>query len=230
MNMIVEETISLGLAETATKTISKQTDINETYRCRYYIRVGVSATSMNSKLKKALKIVSNSLLVLVVILAILLVGVKIVGVNVLVVLSPSMEPKYPTGSLIYLVDVDPAKLEVEDVITYRISENTTATHRIKEIVPDEEDPSIVRFRTKGDNNDIYDDNLVEFKQVEGKVIFCIPFLGYLAMYIQSPQGTYVSIGVSLAIIFFVMIVDSITNDKKSKNENKQKGGTYDEKI
>ena len=115
---------------------------------------------MNPKLKTALKITSNTLLALVIILAILLVGVRIFGIDILTVLSPSMEPKYPTGSLIYLVDVDPAKLEVEDVITYRISDKTTATHRIKEIIPDEDDPSIVRFRTKGDNNDDYDGSLV----------------------------------------------------------------------
>lgn len=185
---------------------------------------------MNSKLKITLKIASNTLLIFVVVLAILLVGVKIVGIDVLTVLSPSMEPKYPTGSLIYLVDVDPAKLEVEDVITYRISENTTATHRIKEIIPDESDPSIVRFRTKGDNNDNYDGKLVGFEQVEGKVIFCIPLLGYLAMYIQSPSGLYVAIGTALVIIFFVMIVDTVTDDKRIKNKNKHKGESQNETM
>ena len=185
---------------------------------------------MKRKLKKALKIASNSLLAVVIVLAILLVGVRIVGIDILTVLSPSMEPKYPTGSLIYLVDVDPAKLEVEDVITYRISDTTTATHRIKEIIPDEDDPSIVRFRTKGDNNDDYDGKLVEFEQVEGKVVLCIPLLGYLAMYIQSPQGIYVAIGSSLAIIFFVMIVDTVTDDKKTKNKNEHRGESDNEKI
>lgn len=183
---------------------------------------------MSQKSKKALKIVSNALLVLVLIFAILLVGVRIVGINVLMVLSPSMEPKYPTGSLIYLVDVDPAKLEVDDVITYRISDKTTATHRIKEIVPDDNEPNIVRFRTKGDNNDDYDANLVEFEQIEGKVIFCIPLLGRLAMYIQSPPGFYVAIGTALVIILFVMIVDMVTDDKKAKNKNEHKGDSENE--
>ena len=185
---------------------------------------------MNPKLKTALKITSNTLIALVIILAILLVGVRIFGIDILTVLSPSMEPKYPTGSLIYLVDVDPAKLEVDDVITYRISEKTTATHRIKEIIPDEDDPSIVRFRTKGDNNDDYDGSLVEFEQVEGKVIFCIPLLGHLAMYIQRPPGLYVAIGTALAIIFFVMVVDAVTDDKKSKNKNEHKGESDNEKT
>jgi signal peptidase len=181
---------------------------------------------MNAKLSKALKFVSNALLVLILILTILLVGVKFFGVDILTVLSPSMEPKYPTGSLIYLVNVDPATLEVDDVITYRISSTATATHRIKEIIPDEDDPSIVRFRTKGDNNATYDGKLVEFEQVEGKVVFCVPLLGYVAMYIQSPPGLYVAIGVALAIVLFVMIVDAVTDDKKKE----QKGEPENEKI
>ena len=185
---------------------------------------------MKSRIKKILNSLTTIIVVMVVILAIPLVGIRIVGIDILTVLSPSMEPKYPTGSLIYLVDVDPAKLEVEDVITYRISEKTTATHRIKEIIPDEDDPSIVRFRTKGDNNDDYDGSLVEFEQVEGKVIFCIPLLGHLAMYIQRPPGLYVAIGTALAIIFFVMVVDTVTDDKKSKNKNEHKGESDNEKI
>lgn len=185
---------------------------------------------MKSKSKKILNALTTIIVVMVVILAIPLVGIRIVGIDILTVLSPSMEPKYPTGSLIYLVDVDPAKLEVDDVITYRISEKTTATHRIKEIIPDEDDPSIVRFRTKGDNNDDYDGSLVEFEQVEGKVIFCIPLLGHLAMYIQRPPGLYVAIGTALAIIFFVMVVDTVTDDKKSKNKNEHKGESDNEKI
>ena len=183
---------------------------------------------MNRKLKIGLKVASSTLLILVVLLAILLVGVKFVGIDVLTVLSPSMEPKYPTGSLIYLVDVDPAELEVEDVITFKISENKTATHRIKEIIPDENDPGILRFRTKGDNNDTYDGSLVEVEEIEGKVIFCIPYLGYLATYIQRPPGLYVAIVVALAMIFFVMIVDTVTDDKKGNTKKLHKGETEHE--
>lgn len=174
-------------------------------------------------MKKALKITSTLLMAIVVILSILLVGVKLAGIDVLTIISPSMEPKYPTGSLVYLIDVDPSSLEVGDVITFQITKNMTATHRIKEIVPDEDDPSILRFRTKGDNNDAYDGNLVEFKDVKGKVIFCIPLLGYLAQYIQTRTGSFVVIGIVMAVTFFVMAMDTATGDKKVKNKSSSKG-------
>lgn len=186
---------------------------------------------MNQKLKKALKITSNSLLVLVVILAMLLVGVKIVGIEVLTILSPSMEPRYPTGSLIYLIDVDKASdLKRGDVITFQITENTTATHRIKEIIPDENNPSVVRFRTKGDNNDTYDGKLVEFKDVQGKAIFCIPLLGYMAMYIQTRAGSIVAAAISLSVVIFVMAVDILTDDKDKNKKTKYEKGEENEKA
>lgn len=183
---------------------------------------------MNSNVKKALRIISSVLGCIVVVLAILLVGVRIFGVEILTILSPSMEPRYPTGSIIYLVDTDPAKLEVGDVITFRITETMTATHRIIELVPDKEDPQVIRFRTKGDNNDTADGALVEFDDVVGKPILCIPFLGYLATYIQSPPGSYVALGLGVVMFLFVMIVDSVTDDKKTKN--KKEGEDQNEKA
>ncbi len=186
---------------------------------------------MNSKLKKTLKIVSTSLMILVMIPAMLLVGVKLFGIEVLTILSPSMEPKYPTGSLIYLVDVDKVSdLKIGDVITFQITDKTTATHRIKEIIPDENNPKILRFRTKGDNNDTYDGKLVEFKDVKGKAVFCIPLLGYLAMYMQTRVGSIVAIAAALAVIMFVMIVDIITDDKGKNKNNKSKIGEENEKA
>ncbi len=183
---------------------------------------------MNPKVKTVLKIISSAMACIVVILAMLLVGVRIFGVEVLTILSPSMEPKYPTGSVIYVVDTDPAELKVRDVITFRLSENMTATHRIIELIPDEDDPSIVRFRTKGDNNNTVDGALVEFGDVIGKPVLCIPLLGYLAMYIQSPPGSYIAIGVALVMILFVMIVDIITDDKKDSKNKLNKGEDHNE--
>lgn len=177
---------------------------------------------MNPKLNKTLKIISSLTTGIVLLFALLLVGVRIFGLQVLAIISPSMEPNYPTGSVIYIADVNPAELKVNDVITFKLTNSTTATHRIIELVQDEDNPNIVRFRTKGDNNNTIDGSLVEFDDVVGKVVFCIPFLGYLAIHIQSPPGSYIAIGVGLIMIFFVMIIDMITDDKKHKKYPKKR--------
>lgn len=171
---------------------------------------------MNPKLGRALKISSSALIGAVVLLASLLYGVRLVGLVPYTVLSPSMEPKYPTGSLIYLTDVDPSTLQAGDVITFRLGVDTTATHRIVELVPDEQDPTYIRFRTKGDNNDTADGSLVEPTAVVGKAVFCIPYLGYLAQSMQKAPGSYVVIIIGLIMIAYVVVVDIITEEPREK--------------
>ena len=76
----------------------------------------------------------NSVLIgLVLLLAVALVGARLIGLDIYVVLSGSMEPEYQTGSVIYVKEADPEELEVRDVITFRLDEDTIATHRIIEI-------------------------------------------------------------------------------------------------
>ena len=102
---------------------------------------------MNRSIKKAWNVVSSILVALVVILALLLVGARLVGLQVFTVLSGSMEPTYHTGSLIYVKKVDPYTIKEGQPITFMLDVNTVATHRVVSIVPDEEDASVIRFRT-----------------------------------------------------------------------------------
>ena len=101
---------------------------------------------MNKSLKKIWNVISTILVALVVLLALLLVGARVVGLQVFTVLSGSMEPTYHTGSLIYVKNVDPYTIEEGQPITFMLDENTIATHRVVGIVPDEEDPTVIRFR------------------------------------------------------------------------------------
>lgn len=171
---------------------------------------------MNSPLKKTLKIISNTVVILAIILAFLLHGFQLFGIKPYSVLSGSMESVYPTGSLIYVTKADPNELEVNDVITFRMSNGSIATHRIIELVPDEADSEVIRFRTKGDENKIADGSLVDFNSVIGKPLFCIPLLGYLATYIATPSGKYVALTVAVALILFEIIISIALDDKEKK--------------
>ena|GEM_PF-187782 len=171
---------------------------------------------MDQKKIQFLKNLSTGLVVVAVVFAFLIAGIRIFGIQVYGVLTGSMEPTYPTGSLIYVKAVDASKLRVNDVITFSISPNVIATHRIVEIVPDETYPTIVRYRTKGDANRDVDASLVSANNIIGKALFAIPQLGYLASYIQQPPGIYVAILVCGLMIAFVFYTDSLEN--KQKNE------------
>lgn len=155
----------------------------------------------------------------VVILALLLVGVRLIGMQVFTVLSGSMEPTYHTGALLYVKDVDYTELAEGDVITFMLDEDTVATHRIVGVVPDEDDPTVIRYRTKGDANAAEDGTLVHYKNVIGTPVFSIPYLGYVTSYIQQPPGMYVAISAGALLILLVFLPDLFSDgEKKQKAE------------
>lgn len=182
---------------------------------------------MHSKLKKIGDILTTVLVVLVIICVILLVGVRLVGLKPYAVLSGSMEPEYPVGSLIYVKNIDINKLKVGDDITFMLDEDTLATHRIVEIIPDEEDSSIVRFRTKGIANEYADSGLVHSKNVVGKPVFDIPYLGYFSSYIQTPPGLYIAIAGGIIILLLAFLPDSglnaLVKPKKTESSGEDPG-------
>ena len=179
---------------------------------------------MNKTLKTIWNAVTWVIVAAAVLLAMLLVGVRLVGLRTFTVLSGSMEPTYHTGSLIYVKKVDAANLSEGTVITFMLDEDTVATHRIVGVVPDEDEPGVVRYRTKGDANEVEDGSLVHYKNVIGTPVFSIPKLGYVANYIQHPPGTYVTISVGamvLLLMFLPELIGVLTADNE-KEEPKEK--------
>ena len=174
-------------------------------------------------MKKVWNVISTIIVAIVVILALLLVGARVVGLQVFTVLSGSMEPTYHTGSLIYVKKVDPYTIEPGQPITFMLDENTIATHRVVGVVPDEEDPTVIRFRTKGDANDAEDGSLVHYKNVIGTPVFSIPYLGYVADYIQHPPGMYIAISAGAVLLLLVFLPDIFAEeDDKEKDKAKAK--------
>ena len=173
---------------------------------------------MRKCVKKIWDAICSVLVALVVILAIALVGVRVVGIKTYSVVSGSMEPTYSTGSLLYVKSVDSKDLKVGDAITFMLDEDTVATHRIIEIIPDEEDSSVIRFRTQGDANDTADGTPVHYKNIIGKPVFAIPYLGYFAHFVQNPPGLYLAIGFAAILVVLIFLPDFFNNDKKSRDK------------
>ena len=159
---------------------------------------------------------------IVALLAIALVGVRLVGLQPFVVLSGSMEPTYHVGSLIYVKSVDYKDLKVGDPITFMVSEKTVVTHRITEVLVDETDPNTIRYFTQGDANDVPDGSSVHYKNIIGKPVFSIPYLGYVSNYIQNPPGTYIAIAAGAILILLVFLPDVFADDEKEKKEKEEK--------
>ena len=123
------------------------------------------------------------------------VGVKLFSDGVLVVgFSDGESPAKDCG------------LKEGDVITFMVSEDTLATHRIVGVVPDEDEPGTIRFRTKGDANDAEDGTLVHYKNVVGTPVFTIPYLGYFSNWITHAPGKYIAITAAVVFGFLCALV------------------------
>ena len=170
-------------------------------------------------IKKIWDVTSSVLVGVVVIFAILLIGVRLFGIQVYSVISGSMEPEYPVGALIYVKEVKPSEVEVGDVITFVLSNETPATHRVIAI-----DKDAQLFYTQGDANyqineetgeKVYmEDPPVHFNNLIGKPVFKIPVLGYIAYYIQHPPGMYIAIAAGAILLILVFLPDLFKSEKK----------------
>lgn len=175
---------------------------------------------MQGKLKSIWNAASTIIVVLVVIFAVLLVGVRLFGIQVFSVISGSMEPEYHVGSLIYVKDVDPSEIKVGDVITYVLPNETPSTHRVIRI-----DTEKQRFYTKGDANDTADGAPVHFKNLIGIPIFKIPYLGYAAYFIQHPPGMYIAVAAGAILLILVFLPAFSKREKKKSHSQKLAGDT-----
>jgi len=177
---------------------------------------------MSTTIKKIWNWISGVLVGIVVLLAIALVGVRLIGLEPYVVLSGSMEPTYHVGSLIYVKSVDYKELKVGDPITYMISQDTVVTHRIIEVLVDEEDPNTIRYFMQGDANAVADGTSVHYKNIIGKPVFSIPYLGYVSNYIQNPPGMYVAIAAGAILILLVFLPDISAEEETGKSKKKER--------
>ena len=149
-----------------------------------------------------------------VILLVAFAGVRLFGITPYAVLSGSMEPEYPTGSLIYVRDIDPADVAVGDAITFELESGTLVTHQVYEI-----DAEQRAFRTQGVANvdaagDIVHDAFpVPFESLIGTPVFCIPFLGYLNAFITSVPGLFALGALVLVLVALNLVVSLLSQEE-----------------
>ncbi len=162
--------------------------------------------------KKICSFLSGLLLIILVALAALLLVPRLFGYQNMAVLTGSMEPKYPVGSLIYVKEVDPVTLKIGDVITYRLDSDTVVTHRIVEI--DSEKKEVI---TKGDANNVNDSKPISYSNIMGKASWCIPYLGYISIYIKTPVGIMIGCGIAAIIILLTFLPEILSKDEENEN-------------
>jgi signal peptidase I len=120
------------------------------------------------------------------------------GVRLFSVLSGSMEPTIHTGSAIF--DLPSGSYEVGDIVTRTTgTSGVTVTHRIieKAVL----DGKTV-YHTKGDANNVADEEDISVSQIVGKVAFSVPWFGYVIGFAQTKEGFILLVVVPAVIIVY----------------------------
>jgi signal peptidase len=123
---------------------------------------------------------SIGLLLLVAAVAFAVIAVpKVTGSVPLTILTGSMKPSLPPGTLIIVQPVDPGDLRIGDVATYQIRSGNpdVITHRIVSVSTTTEGERSFTFQ--GDNNRSADADRIASGQVQGKVWYSLPLLGHV---------------------------------------------------
>lgn len=142
------------------------------------------------------------MIVTVILLCSLLVLPGMTGFHMYNVLSGSMEPAIPVGSLLYVRSGDPEQVEDEDIIAFygSLEDSGIITHRVVK-------NNVVSgtFTTKGDANDKEDPTPVSYDNYIGRVTLSVPYVGRVLTIMTSREGKIaaaciVGLGVILNVI------------------------------
>ena len=151
---------------------------------------------------------SAGLFLLVLGLAAAVIGVPFAtGSVALSVLTGSMTPAYPPGTLVIVRPVEPTSIRIGDPITYQIQSGRPelVTHRVVAISSSNGEPS---YTTQGDSNDLADANPVVAGQVMGRVWYSIPYFGYVNTAVGVNRAWLVPV---LAVALFLFAGYSVTS-------------------
>lgn len=134
--------------------------------------------------------ISGGLFALVVLLALVAVVVpRVAGATPLTILTSSMEPSLPPGTLIVVKPEAVKDIATGDVLTYQIRPGRPGviSHRVVGVTVKSDGTR--SFTTKGDNNSAADPVVLP-KQVRGVLWYSIPLLGYASTFVAGSHGSW----------------------------------------
>ncbi|WP_027503339.1 signal peptidase I [Rhodococcus sp. UNC363MFTsu5.1] len=166
------------------------------------------------------------LLVLVAILALTIVIPRLTGSTPYTVLTGSMVPTYPPGTLIVVKPQDPAALTAGDAITFQKESGNpeVVTHRI--IMVRQNSQGEITYVTQGDANPSPDTNPVVPEQVRGKVWYSVPYMGYVNSVITGQQrAMMITIVVGGLFCYAGYMFVGAFRDRKNKSDDPAADGS-----
>lgn len=126
----------------------------------------------------------------------------VTGAKALTVLSGSMAPTLPVGTVAVVHRQPIDQVKAGDIITYTdrdpdSSTTRTVTHRVVSV---QRGPEGLSFHTKGDANDTLDQRPTAAADVQGVLWYSVPLAGWLRELLISPAGLAYLAGVVLLMV------------------------------
>lgn len=136
-----------------------------------------------------------------------------------VITTNSMEPELKKDDVVVIKKAKVDNLKQGDIITFK-QNGETITHRIVQI-DDIEDGKL--YITKGDNNNVQDEQGLRFDQIEGKLVIKIPQLG--KMVASFKNGIIIVLVLLISAIIYLNRItakerSNIRRAKKKLEDNK----------
>ncbi|MFE4837297.1 signal peptidase I [Arthrobacter sp. NPDC056691] len=138
---------------------------------------------------------------------VLIIVPRVTGSHTYTVLTNSMAPKYPPGTFLVARPAAYSELTYGDIVTFQLESGKPAveTHRIVGFGSAQTGEKTLI--TKGDNNDVDDPNPVREVQVQGKLLYAVPYAGFLANAVgNSDRGLWLSVGAVVLIGYGIVLI------------------------
>jgi len=135
------------------------------------------------------------------------------GIQSFVILTGSMEPSIPVGSIVFTQRF--SSYNIGNIIAFKNGDRTV-THRIVNL---EKKNNLTYYQTRGDANNTADIDKVPQTNVLGGAFYSIPYLGRLVLFLKTVFGFLLFI-VLPALIYIIYEIFNIKNEMAKEIEKK----------
>lgn len=127
---------------------------------------------------------------------------RVAGATPFVILTDSMRPEMPPGTLVVVKPVKADQVRIGDVVTYQLESGKPAvvTHRV--VAQGFDGKGRRTFQTKGDANNTADQQWVRPVQLRGVHWYHVPYLGYVTNLLTGRERDIVLVVVCSALFLY----------------------------
>ena len=135
------------------------------------------------------------------------------GFHTVIVMSGSMGSALRVGSVAVTQPIDAADVHEGDIVAFSVSERTAPVlHRVVAITVDEDGHRIAT--TRGDANDAPDQHPLFLDRDGERVVYSVPWIGYLLVFVQSGTGRVLLL-ISIVSLCLLRLLQRRRNNKNN---------------